>query len=175
MKRITLPITKEDKESLRAYDYIYLTGTLYTMRDAAHKRLITLIENYEPLPIDLQDACIYYTGPTPMKEGRIGAIGPTTSYRMDTYMPYLPMLNCTIGKGPRSKVVQAMAKNEQILYLMAIGGLGAKLSLCVESMELIAFEDLGPEAIYRLQVKDFPVIVAYDIAGNSIFQSEEAE
>ena len=143
------------------------------MRDAAHNRLIQMMKNKQALPIDLENACIYYTGPTPKKEGRIGSIGPTTAYRMDAYMPYLTNINCTIGKGPRNKQVQNMAKENHILYLNAIGGIGAKLSLCVESMELIAFPDLGPEAIYELWVKDFPVIVAYDCEGNSIFKEEE--
>lgn len=168
--KVTLPIQEEVKQQLHAYDYIYLTGKLYTARDAAHKRLIELIKNQEPLPIDLQNACIYYTGPTPKRGERIGSIGPTTAYRMDSYMPYLSNINCTIGKGPRSQHVIDMAVNHHVLYLMAIGGIGAKLSLCVKKQTLIAFEDLGPEAIYELEVVDFPVIVAYDIYGNSIFK-----
>jgi fumarate hydratase subunit beta len=169
MKRVNLPISSESKKDLKASEYIYITGTLYTMRDAAHKRILTMMENKEVLPIDLEDACIYYTGPTPKKGDQIGSIGPTTSYRMDAYMPYMQEINCTIGKGPRSKEVQDLATNKHILYLMAIGGIGAKLSLAVKSMDLIAFEELGPEAIYKLEVVDFPVIVAYDIYGNSIF------
>ena len=166
--KVNLPISNEVKEQLKAGDYIYLTGKLYTARDAAHKRLLDFLKEGKPLPIDLKDACIYYTGPTPKKEGRIGSIGPTTAYRMDSYMPFMKELNCTIGKGPRIEEVQKMAK-DGVLYLMAIGGIGAKLSLSVKSMEVVGFEDLGPEAIYELQVEDFPVIVAYDIHGNKVF------
>ena len=137
MKQVNLPITEADKRDLKAGEYIYLTGTLYTMRDAAHKRLIGLMDENKPLPIDVNNACIYYTGPTPKKNGRIGAIGPTTAYRMDAFMHRLPELNCTIGKGPRSQEVFALAKNNHILYLMAIGGIGAKLSLAVKSMDLV--------------------------------------
>lgn len=173
MMKVKLPINEQDKQTLRAGDYIHLTGTLYTMRDAAHNRLLALMDQNEKLPIDINNACIYYTGPTPKKNGRIGSIGPTTAYRMDKYMHRLTNLNCTIGKGPRSPEVRALAKNNQVLYLMAIGGLGAKLSLSVKSMDLVAFEDLGAEAIYRLEVEDFPVMVAYDIHGNSIFQGGE--
>lgn len=167
--KVNLPITKDKKIRLKASDYIYLTGKVYTMRDAAHKRIIEMIKNNEPLPFDIKDACIYYTGPTPKKGDRIGAIGPTTAYRMDPFMKDLKMLNCTIGKGPRSSEVRKLAQDPGILYLMAIGGLGAKLSLTVKKMELVAFPDLGPEAIYKLEVEEFPVIVAYDIYGNSIF------
>ncbi|MFA7126227.1 MAG: FumA C-terminus/TtdB family hydratase beta subunit [Bacilli bacterium] len=171
MMRIQLPICVEDKQKLRSFDYIYLTGKLYTMRDAAHKRLLQMKKDGLPLPIDLNDACIYYTGPTPEKNGHAGSIGPTTAYRMDAFMGELPMINCTIGKGPRAPFVRDMAK-KGVLYLDAIGGIGAKLSLQVRSIRLIAFEDLGPEAIYELQVEDFPVIVAYDVIGNTIFQGE---
>ena len=169
MIKVNLPMTDEVKKTLKAGDYIYVTGTVYTARDAAHKRLLEMMEKGEKLPLDLNNACIYYTGPTPKKGDQIGSIGPTTSYRMDSYLPHMSMLNCTIGKGPRSKEVYDLAKNKGLLYLMAIGGIGAKLSLAVKSMDLIAFEDLGPEAIYKLQVEDFPVIVAYDNFGNSIF------
>ena len=168
MIKVKLPISIEDKKKLKAYDYIYLTGKVYTMRDAANRRLIQMKKEGQELPINLEDACIYYTGPTPIKNGKAGAIGPTSSYRMDVYMPELTMINCTIGKGPRSKFVQEMAK-KGVLYLNAIGGLGAKLSLQVRSIKQIAFSDLGSEAIYELEVEDFPVIVAYDLAGNSIF------
>ena len=172
MINIKLPISEDDKNKLKAGDYIHLTGILYTMRDAAHSRVLELMDKNKKLPLDLNNACIYYTGPTPKKYGRIGAIGPTTAYRMDKYMSRLSNINCTIGKGPRSKEVFALAKNKHILYLMAIGGLGAKLSLAVKSMELVAFEELGAEAIYRLEVVNFPVMVAYDIHGNSIFHEE---
>lgn len=168
MIRVNLPLSWEDKKKLKAYDYIYLTGKVYTMRDAAHRRLIQMKNEGKPLPIELEDACIYYTGPTPMKDGHAGAIGPTSSYRMDVFMPALTMLNCTIGKGPRSEYVRELA-TKGVLYLNAIGGLGAKLSLQVKSMKQIAFQDLGSEAIYELEVVDFPVIVGYDIEGNSIF------
>jgi fumarate hydratase subunit beta len=169
MIKVTLPISDEVKKTLKAGDYIYLTGTIYTARDAAHKRLLDLKHKGKNLPIDLNNACIYYTGPTPKKDDRIGSIGPTSSYRMDMYLLEMSMLNCTIGKGPRSPEVQALAKDKGLIYLMAIGGIGAKLSLAVKKMDLVAFHDLGPEAIYRLEVEDFPVIVAYDIYGNTIF------
>lgn len=175
MIQVKLPISEEVKRELVVGDYIHLTGTLYTMRDAAHKRLIGLMDEGKTLPIDVNNACIYYTGPTPKKEGRIGSIGPTTAYRMDSFMNRLPNLNLTIGKGPRSDEVKQMAKDNHILYLMAIGGLGAKLSLAVKSMDVIAFEDLGAEAIHRLEVVNFPVIVAYDIHGNSLFKEETNE
>ncbi len=171
MIKVVLPISEEQKKTLRAFDYIYLSGTLYTMRDAAHKRILQMKKEGKPLPIDLENAVIYYTGPTPTKNGHAGSIGPTTSYRMDAYMPELPMLNCTIGKGPRAPFVRDMAKNG-VLYLNAIGGIGAKLSLQVRSIKVIAFPDLGAEAIHELVVEDFPVIVAYDMMGNSIFQGE---
>ncbi|HHU55479.1 MAG TPA: TRZ/ATZ family protein [Acholeplasmataceae bacterium] len=169
MKKIVLPILDDVKKELRARDYILLSGKLYTMRDAAHRRILEMKREGLKLPIGLENACIYYTGPTPKKNNRIGAIGPTTSYRMDSYMKELTNLNCTIGKGPRSEEVKNLAKTHHLIYLMAIGGLGAKLSLAVKSMELVAFPELGPEAIYELEVEDFPVIVAYDIYGNSIF------
>ena len=116
--KIQLPISYEDKLKLRAFDYIYLTGKLYTMRDAAHKRLLQMKKEGLPSPIELNDACIYYTGPTPEKNGHAGSIGPTTAYRMDAYMKELPMINCTIGKGPRAPFVRDMAKNG-VLYLLS--------------------------------------------------------
>ena len=175
MIRVNLPISDEDKKILKAGDYIYLTGKMYTARDAAHKRLMDLIDQGKELPVDLNNACFYYTGPTPIKDGRIGSIGPTSAYRMDSFMPRMQMINCTIGKGPRNASVKQLATTHGIIYLMAIGGIGAKLSLSVKSMNLIAFEDLWAEAIYELEVVDFPVIVAFDIYGNTIFKEGEEE
>lgn len=171
MMRVKLPISLEEKKELHAGDYIYLTGKIYTARDAAHKKLVDMIQKKEELPFSLEDICIYYTGPTPKHDHKIGAIGPTSSYRMDKYMPYFSMVNCTIGKGARSREVKEIAK-QGLIYLMAIGGIGARLSLSVKKMELIAFSELGTEAIYELWVEDFPVIVAYDIYGNSLFKEE---
>lgn len=176
IKKFTLPLTEEDIKSLKSRDFVYLTGTIYTARDAAHQRLSEMISKNETLPIDLNQAYIYYAGPTPSKDGvHAGSIGPTTSYRMDAYMDVMAKMHIggTIGKGKRSENVRRKAIENHILYFVAIGGLGAKLSLCVESMKCVAFEDLGPEAIYELKIKDFPVIVGYDIDGNSCYPEDK--
>ena len=163
---------KENIDSLCAGDKILLSGTVYTARDAAHKRLINLLDSNETLPIELQDACIYYAGPTPTPDGlAIGSCGPTTSSRMDPYSPTLLDLGvvCMIGKGPRSQsVVESIVKNKAI-YLCAIGGAGALASKCIDKCEVIAFDDLGCESIKELHFNNFPLIVAIDSKGGSLF------
>ena len=158
---------------LRAGDRVILSGTVYTARDAAHKRIAAAIESGSKLPCELKDAVIYYAGPTPAPEGfPIGACGPTTSGRMDPYTPrFLDLgLKCMIGKGKRSpEVIEAMKRNGAV-YLCAIGGAGALAAQCIESAEVIAFEDLGCESVKRLVLKDFPLIVAIDSQGNSVVQ-----
>lgn len=175
--RIREPFTKEKLEPLRAGDTVFLTGTIYTARDAAHKRLIEMIENQEPLPFEVKDAVIYYVGPTPEKPGNpIGAAGPTTSYRMDAYAPTLLDLGETamIGKGQRSQEVKDAAIRNGAVYFAAIGGAGALMAQKVKSTEIVAFEDLGPEAVRRLQVEDFPVTVVLDSAGGDLYQEGRA-
>ena len=175
--RIREPFTKEKLEPLRAGDTVFLTGTIYTARDAAHKRLIEMIENQEPLPFEVKDAVIYYVGPTPEKPGNpIGAAGPTTSDRMDAYAPTLLDLGETamIGKGQRSQEVKDAAIRNGAVYFAAIGGAGALMAQKVKSAEIVAFEDRGPEAVRRLQVEDFPVTVVLDSAGGDLYQEGRA-
>lgn len=174
MKEYTLDTKKlkDNIDSLCAGDKILLSGTVYTARDAAHKRLINLLDSNETLPIELQDACIYYAGPTPTPNGlAIGSCGPTTSSRMDPYSPTLLDLGvvCMIGKGPRSQsVVESIVKNKAI-YLCAIGGAGALASKCIDKCEVTAFDDLGCESIKELHFNNFPLIVAIDSKGGSLF------
>lgn len=171
---VTAPMTREQAEKLRAGDICRLTGVIYTARDAAHKRLCGLVDRGEALPIDLKDAVIYFVGPTPAKPGQvIGSAGPTTSYRMDDYSPKLIALGQTgmIGKGRRGeKVVQAM-RSHGAVYFGAIGGCGALLSRCIKKCEVVAYPDLGPEAIHRLEVEDFPVTVVIDSLGNNLYET----
>ena len=173
--KINLPLTKEIAKTLKAGDLIKLSGFIYTARDAAHKRLIERLEANEPLPFDLKDSIIYYVGPTPEKPGAvIGSAGPTTSYRMDAYTPTLLDLGLRgmIGKGPRnSLVIDAMKRNDAV-YFAAVGGAAALLALHIKEAEVIAFDDLGTEAIRRLVVEDFPVIVATDCHGNSLYSTQ---
>lgn len=175
MMKINLPLTKEIAKTLKAGDLIKLSGVIYTARDAAHKRLIERLEANEPLPFDLKDSIIYYVGPTPEKPGAvIGSAGPTTSYRMDAYTPTLLDLGLRgmIGKGPRnSLVIDAMKRNDAV-YFAAVGGAAALLALHIKEAEVIAFDDLGTEAIRRLVVEDFPVIVATDCHGNSLYSTQ---
>lgn len=175
MMKINLPLTKEIAKTLKAGDLIELSGVIYTARDAAHKRLIERLEANEPLPFDLKDSIIYYVGPTPEKPGAvIGSAGPTTSYRMDAYTPTLLDLGLRgmIGKGPRnSLVIDAMKRNDAV-YFAAVGGAAALLALHIKEAEVIAFDDLGTEAIRRLVVEDFPVIVATDCHGNSLYSTQ---
>ena len=171
--RLTTPCTAQDLAPLRAGDTVLLSGVVYTARDQAHKRMIEALDKGEALPFDLTGSAIYYVGPTPERPGEvIGSAGPTTSGRMDPYTPrFLDLgLKCMIGKGKRSpEVIEAMKRNGAV-YLCAIGGAGALAAQCIESAEVIAFEDLGCESVKRLVLKDFPLIVAIDSQGNSVVQ-----
>lgn len=173
-RHITAPITKEVSASLRAGDYVYITGTIYTARDAAHKRMDEALDKGEELPIDIKDQAIYYMGPSPAREGRpIGSAGPTTASRMDKYAPRLLDLgqSAMIGKGKRTKeVLDAVVRNKAV-YFAAVGGAGALLSKCIKSSEVVAYEDLGAEAIRKLEVEDFPVIVVADCEGNNLYET----
>jgi fumarate hydratase subunit beta len=172
-KRITTPLTEEKVKDLKAGDSVLLSGVIYTGRDAAHKRLAELLEKGEELPIDVKDAVIYYVGPTPAKEGMvIGSAGPTTSYRMDAYTPALldHGLKGMIGKGLRnSEVVESMKKNKAV-YFGAIGGAAALIGKCVKKAEIVTYEDLGAEAIRRLEVEDLPIVVVIDSEGNNLYE-----
>ncbi len=173
-KHITTPITAETTKDLKSGDYVYITGTIYVARDAAHKRMIEALERGEELPIDIKDSTIYYMGPSPAREGRpIGSAGPTTASRMDKYAPTLLDLGekAMIGKGKRTKeVIDAIVRN-QAVYFAAIGGAGALLSKCITKSELVCYEDLGAEAIRKIEVKDFPVIVVIDREGNNLYET----
>jgi len=170
---LTTPLRDEDLEKLQIGDKVYLSGTIYTARDAAHQRLVELIEQEKPLPFDLKGQVIFYVGPAPTPPGKvIGSAGPTTSYRMDPYAPVLLAagLKGMIGKGARSKaVIEAMQKYKAV-YFAAIGGAAALISQSIKSAQVIAYEDLGPEAIRRLVVENFPCIVANDVRGNDIYR-----
>jgi len=170
------PLALESVKALSAGDAVRISGVIYTARDAAHRRLVDLLEADEPLPIDLEGAVIYYCGPTPAPPGRpIGSAGPTTSSRMDAYAPLLHArgVRATIGKGPRSAALRAALQEHGAAYLAAVGGAGALLAERVVAAEMVAFEDLGPEAIRKLTVEDFPAIVAYDAHGGSAFAGDE--
>jgi len=171
-KHITAPFSAEVAKTLHAGDYVYITGTIYTARDAAHKRMYEALERGETLPISMENTVIYYMGPSPAREGRpIGSAGPTTSSRMDKYAPSLLDLGLRgmIGKGKRNAaVVDAMKKNTAV-YFAAVGGAGALLSKCITSSEVVAYDDLGTEAIRRLEVKNFPVIVVIDSEGRDLY------
>ncbi len=173
-KRLTLPLKKEDVDELKIGDYCYLSGEMYVARDAAHKRLFELIEKKEPLPIDISGETIYYMGPSPAREGRpIGSAGPTTAGRMDKYTPTLldMGLRAMIGKGKRTpEVYEAMKKNGAV-YFAAIGGAGALLSKCIKKSDIVCYEDLGAEAIRRLYVTDFPVVVVADCNGGNLYET----
>ena len=173
-KNITMPMNHEVARSLRAGDSCLLTGVIYTARDAAHKRLCELVAQGKELPLEIQDATIYFVGPTPAKPGdAIGSAGPTTSYRMDAYSPTLIALGQTgmIGKGKRSPEVIAAMKEHGAVYFGAIGGAGALLAQCIKKAEVIAYEDLGAEAIRRLEVENFPVVVIIDSEGNNLYET----
>lgn len=171
---LNTPLTREDAKKLRAGDSCLISGVIYTARDAAHKRLCELIAKGEELPLDVKDSVIYFVGPTPAKPGQaIGSAGPTTSYRMDAYSPDLIALGQTgmIGKGKRGpEVIEAMKKYGAV-YFGAIGGCGALLSKCIKKAEVIAYDDLGAEAICRLEVQDFPVVVVIDSQGNNLYET----
>ena len=173
-KYIQTPITEEITKNLKSGDYVYITGTIYVARDAAHKRMIESLEKGEGLPIDIKDATIYYMGPSPARESRpIGSAGPTTATRMDRYAPTLLDLGekAMIGKGKRSKeVMEAIVRNKAV-YFAAVGGAGALLSKCVIKSDIVCYEDLGAEAILKMEVKDFPVIVVADCDGNNLYET----
>lgn len=175
MMKLKTPITKQDIMKMKAGDIIYFSGTIYTGRDAAHKKMVETLNQNQDLPIDFDGQVIYYTGPTPAKPNRpIGSCGPTSSYRMDAYsLPLMKKgLRVMIGKGDRSsEFIKDMIK-EKAVYLQAVGGAGALLSRCVIKSEIVAYPELGPEAIYKLEVKDFPAIVTYDIYGGNLITEQ---
>jgi len=174
MIKITTPITKDMIKTLHVGDILAITGTIYTGRDAAHKKLVTLIQENKPLPFDLTDSILYYVGPTPAKPGKpIGSAGPTSSYRMDSYTPYLLAQGSliSIGKGPRSQAIKEALVNYQGLYLSAIGGTAALTADSIKKCELIAYPELGAEAIYKLEVVDFFAVVTYDSYGHDLLET----
>jgi fumarate hydratase subunit beta len=178
IKDVTTPLTDADVESLRAGDRVRLTGVIYTARDAAHGRLLPLIEQGAPLPIDVKGAIIYYTGPTPAQPGDVvGAIGPTTASRMDKFTPALLKLGVkgTMGKGYRGQAVKDALREHRGVYLGAIGGAGAVLSRHIKKLEIVAYEDLGTEAIRRLEVEGFPAIVLNDCHGGDLYQDGQKQ
>lgn len=172
-RHLTTPLTKDKVKELKAGDYVYISGTIYSARDAAHKRMTEALESGQELPIDLENQILYYLGPTPKREGQvIGSAGPTTSSRMDKYAPVLLAKGQTgmIGKGKRSaEVIDSMKKNTAV-YFAAVGGAGALLSKRIKECSVIAYDDLGTEAIHKLYVEDFPVIVVIDFEGNDYYQ-----
>ena len=177
-RHISAPISKEAAKELRAGDYVYITGTIYTARDAAHKRMYEALREGERLPVNIEGQAIYYMGPSPAREGRpIGSAGPTTASRMDKYAPELLDLGMAamIGKGKRSREgIEAVVRNGAV-YFAAVGGAGALLSKCIKSSEVVAYEDLGTEAIRKLEVENFPVIVVVDCEGNNLYETAVKE
>lgn len=177
-KYIKAPISKEDALSLTAGDYVYITGTIYTARDAAHLRMNETLDKNEPLPIKLESNIIYYMGPSPAREGRpIGSAGPTTASRMDKYAPRLLDLGLKgmIGKGKRSDAVKDAIIRNGAVYFAAVGGAGALLSKSITASEVVAYDDLGTEAIRKLEVENFPVIVVIDAQGNNLYETAVKE
>lgn len=171
-KYINTPIDEKVVSELRAGDYVYLSGTVYTARDAAHKRLYEALQKGEEIPLELKNTVLYYLGPSPAREGQvIGSAGPTTSSRMDKYTPLLleKGLKGMIGKGKRSEEVIASMEKNHAVYFAAIGGAGALLSKCIKKAEVIAYEDLGTEAIRKLEVENLPVIVVIDEKKNNLY------
>ena len=176
-KHINVLFDSSISEALKAGDYVYLTGTIYTARDAAHKRMYEALKNGEELPFDVKNNTIYYMGPSPAREGRvIGSAGPTTASRMDKYAPSLLDLGLIgmIGKGKRNKAVHEAIVRNKAVYFAAVGGAGALLSKCITSSEIIAYDDLGTEAVRKLIVKDFPVIVVIDSEGRDLYEETAA-
>lgn len=173
-KHIKTPITEQITADLHAGDYVYITGTIYVARDAAHKRMMEVLDAGKELPIPIKDATIYYMGPSPAREGRpIGSAGPTTASRMDKYTPRLLDLGekAMIGKGKRTKeVIEAVVRNHAV-YFAAVGGAGALLSKCITKSEVVCYDDLGAEAIRKLEVENFPVIVVVDSEGNNLYET----
>ena len=175
--KINTPLTREAVRNLKAGDSCLISGVIYTARDAAHKRLCELVEQGKELPMEVKDAIIYFVGPTPARPGQaIGSAGPTTSYRMDAYSPTMIEQGLTgmIGKGKRGPEVVSAMKEHGAVYFGAIGGCGALLSKCIKKAEIVAYEDLGAEAIRRLEVEDFPAIVIIDAEGNNLYESGRA-
>lgn len=173
-KRIKTPLNEEETKKLKAGDYVFLSGTIYTARDAAHKRMQEALDRGESLPIDLKNNIIYYMGPSPAREGRpIGSAGPTTASRMDKYAPALLDLGLKgmIGKGKRQDAVKEAIIRNKAVYFAAVGGAGALLSKKIKSSDVIAYEDLGTEAVRKLEVEDFPVIVVIDSDGNNLYET----
>lgn len=173
-KYISLPLTEEEISSLRSGDYVYLSGIIYTARDAAHKRMFEAMKKGEDLPIDLKGNMIYYLGPSPAREGQIiGSAGPTTSSRMDKYTPDMldRGLKGMVGKGKRSPEVIEAIKRNRAVYFAAVGGAGALLSKCITEAEIVAYDDLGTEAIRRLRIENLPVIVVIDSLGNNLYDT----
>ena len=177
-KYITAPITDEDAKALKSGDYVYITGTIYTARDAAHARMYEALENGDLLPIEMKNNIIYYMGPSPAREGRpIGSAGPTTASRMDKYAPSLLDLGLKgmIGKGKRSQAVSDAIVRNGAVYFAAVGGAGALLSKSIVASEVVAYDDLGTEAIRKLEVENFPVIVVIDSEGNNLYETAVKE
>lgn len=173
-KYLTVPFSEEEAKTLKSGDYVYLTGTIYTARDAAHKRMYEALQEGKELPFDIRNNVIYYMGPSPAREGRpIGSAGPTTASRMDKYAPSLLDLGQRgmIGKGKRSEEVRQAIVRNCAVYFAAVGGAGALLSKSIISSEVIAYDDLGTEAVRKLEVKDFPVIVVIDSEGNNLYET----
>ncbi len=177
-KKITTPLTEDKVNTLKAGDSVLISGVIYTARDAAHKRLVELLDKGQELPIDVKDSIIYYVGPSPAKPSQvIGSAGPTTSYRMDSYTPTLLDIGLKgmIGKGLRSKeVVESMKKNKAV-YFAAIGGAAALMGKSIKKADIVAYEDLGSEAIRRLEVEDLPVLVVIDAEGNNLYEMGQEE
>jgi fumarate hydratase subunit beta len=176
--RLQTPITKEDIKKLKIGDSVLLTGTIYMARDAAHKRMVELLEKNEPLPVDLKGEIIFYAGPCPPKPGQIiGPVAPTTAFRMDPYASAMYEYGVvgTIGKGPRRDIIKEACKKYGAVSFAAIGGLSTILSRRVKAVQVVAYEDLGPEAIRRLEVEDFPLLVAYDSFGDDLYMQEIAK
>lgn len=177
-RHITVPVAKEEIQDLRAGDYVYLTGVIYTARDAAHKRMDDALSEGKELPLDIKNQMIYYMGPSPAREGRpIGSAGPTTASRMDKYAPRLLDLGLggMIGKGKRSQAVRDAIVRNKAVYFAAVGGAGALLSKCIKKADVIAYDDLGTEAIRRLEIEDLPAIVVIDSEGNNLYETAVKE
>ncbi|MBO4288654.1 MAG: Fe-S-containing hydro-lyase [Lachnospiraceae bacterium] len=175
---ITTPLTEEVVKQLKAGDTVSITGVIYSARDAAHKRMIEALERGEELPLPIEGAILYYLGPTPAPEGRaIGSAGPTTASRMDKYTPQLLKLGLKgmVAKGRRSQAVKDAIRENNAVYMAAIGGAGALLSKCIKEAEVIAYDDLGPEAIRKMRVEDFPAVVIADCEGNDLYETAAAE
>ena len=178
IRRVTLPLSKEDAQSLRAGDTVLLTGAVYTGRDAAHRRLAALLAEGKPLPFDIRGETVYYVGPAPARPGSaVGPAGPTTSYRMDAYTPPLLRLGlrAMIGKGRRSQAVIDAMKETGAVYFGATGGAAALIAKTVKKAEVVCYADLGPEAVHRFDVEDFPAVVLIDCLGNDLYAIGPAE